>query len=115
MASQTDLIYVRRDQDGKIIEVSLQPEKGLEPCMASSEQSPTPQNEKSVNKRDFLFLSDLSTVRVLEDVIDLLISKDLITFTELPEVAQKKLLERRSVRTEIKGLDLLGDEQDEII
>jgi hypothetical protein len=41
---------------------------------------------------------DADFVRVLEDIIDLLIVKNLITITELPPEAQVKLLARRQVR-----------------
>ncbi len=42
--------------------------------------------------------TDTGLARVLEDLIDVLISKGLIQFTDLPESAQRKLLERRSTR-----------------
>jgi len=59
---------------------------------------------------DGLNESDLPFVRVLEDVIDLLIDKSLIRFTDLPLAAQNKLLQRRSTRERRQGLSLLVDE-----
>jgi hypothetical protein len=47
-------------------------------------------------------------VRVLEDLIDLLITRDVIRFTDLPLPAQEKLMERRSMRQSLGALDLLG-------
>lgn len=44
--------------------------------------------------------SDLSIVRVLEDLIDVLIEKGVFRFTDLPEMAQNKLLKRRGLRKE---------------
>ena len=41
---------------------------------------------------------DADFVRVLEDIIDLLIVKNVITITELPPEAQAKLMARRQVR-----------------
>ena len=41
---------------------------------------------------------DADFVRVLEDVIDALTSRNLINITDLPETAQAKLLERKSFR-----------------
>lgn len=49
--------------------------------------------------------SDASVVRVLEDLIDLLIAKQIILFTELPQDAQAKLLGRKELRAR------LGDDQ----
>jgi hypothetical protein len=51
-------------------------------------------------------------VRVLEDVIDLLVEKGVFRFTDLPAPAQEKLLSRRSLRSSLRGLNLLGEEGD---
>lgn len=42
--------------------------------------------------------TDLGFIRVVEDVIELLINKNIILFTELPEAAQKKMLLRQQLR-----------------
>ncbi len=55
--------------------------------------------------------SDLELVRVIEDLVDLLVDKGVILFTELPESAQKKVLARQQLRSRIGGsLNLLGDD-----
>lgn len=54
--------------------------------------------------------SDQAMVRVLEDLIDTLIGKDLLHFTDLPDAAQKKLLERRQLRRSGDALNLIEDE-----
>lgn len=46
--------------------------------------------------------SDLALVRVIEDLIDTLIEKGLIQFTDLPPAAQAKLLSRRETRAALK-------------
>lgn len=46
--------------------------------------------------------SDLALVRVIEDLIDTLIEKGLIQFTDLPAAAQAKLLSRRETRAALK-------------
>jgi hypothetical protein len=45
--------------------------------------------------------TDTSLVRVLEDLIDVLITRGVIQFTDLPEAAQAKLLERRETRASL--------------
>jgi hypothetical protein len=47
--------------------------------------------------------SDLAMSRVVEDLVDLLIEKGVIRFTDLPEAAQKKLLARTEARTDLAG------------
>ena len=51
--------------------------------------------------------------RVIEDLIDVLIEKKVFMFTDLPEGAQQKLLERRGLRKEFAYVDdLFGDQTD---
>ena len=57
--------------------------------------------------------SDLDMVRVLEDVIDLLCKNRAITFTDLPDAAQKKLTSRKSVRAGLNGIENLIADEDE--
>ncbi|WOG27998.1 hypothetical protein [Endozoicomonas sp. 8E] len=49
--------------------------------------------------------ADADFIRVLEDLIDLLIDKQIIQFTELPNPVQKKLLNRRRYREELRDQD----------
>lgn len=56
--------------------------------------------------------SDQTLIRVVEDLVDTLIRKDLLRFTDLPEAAQAKLLERRTLRRSVSALNLLRDEDD---
>jgi hypothetical protein len=49
---------------------------------------------------------DAEFVRVIEDVIDTLIVKNIINITELPEQAQAKLLARKSFRERISKSSL---------
>jgi hypothetical protein len=61
--------------------------------------------------------TDTSLVRVLEDLIDVLITRGVIQFTDLPEAAQAKLLERRETRAGLKNrLQLLPmDGNDDLV
>jgi hypothetical protein len=59
--------------------------------------------------------SDQGMVRVLEDLIETLIGKNLIHFTDLPEAAQTKLLERRSLRRSVNALHLFRDDDQKLI
>lgn len=53
------------------------------------------------DKANALSQTDTSLVRVLEDLIDVLITRGVIQFTDLPEPAQAKLLERRETRASL--------------
>ena len=63
--------------------------------------------------RQRLSLSDGETIRVIEDVVDVLIRKKLLLLTDLPQAAQKKLMERQRMRSELGALgNLVIDEED---
>lgn len=56
-----------------------------------------------------LSLTDADLARVTEDLIDVLIDRGVIQFTDLPVAAQNKLLQRRQTRATLANrLDLLG-------
>ena len=69
-------------------------------------------NHPEQEQREKLLKSDLALARVMEDLIDVLIEKGVIMFTDFPEGAQKKLLERRGVRKEFSYVQtLFGNEE----
>ena len=56
-----------------------------------------------------LALTDAELARVTEDLIDVLIDRGVIQFTDLPVAAQNKLLQRRQTRATLANrLNLLG-------
>ena len=58
--------------------------------------------------------SDLALARVIEDLIEVLIEKKLIMFTDFPPGAQRKLLDRRGLRKEFDLVeDLFGGGEEE--
>lgn len=57
--------------------------------------------------------SDAETIRIIEDLVDLLIQKKLILLTDLPEAAQQKLMQRQYMRNELSVMgNLMVDEED---
>lgn len=56
--------------------------------------------------------ADAEFVRVLEDLIDTLIMKNVIRHTDLPDAAQRKLMLRKGLRNRMQGaLNLLGGDE----
>lgn len=105
--------YVKRDDTGRITAVNLEPGEGLvEMPIHSAELLEFMRNAGM--EQGALQESDMRLVRVLEDLIDLLIDRDVIRFTDLPQPAQEKLLERRSMRQTLGSLDLLGGSNETI-
>ena len=73
-------------------------------------QSPENGNQQALAT---LQKSDLEMVRVLDDLIYLLMRKGVIAITDLPPMAQVKLLNRANARQELGGLEQLlgGDDR----
>lgn len=104
------MFYVSRHADGSIQSVSRQPQAGSE---ALEETHPDIQQFfKSTAAAEPGFEAvDAGFVRVLEDLIDTLILKNVIHQTDLPAAAQKKLMVRKGLRNRIHGaLNLLGND-----
>ncbi len=56
--------------------------------------------------------SDLEMARITEDLIDLLIGRNIINFTDFPNMAQRKLINRRALRSNMSALtNLVSDEE----
>jgi hypothetical protein len=102
--------YVYRNSDGRIISLSDEAPtvNGEELDLSDPEVLEFLQNAKNE-----LSSSDSDTIRVIEDLIDVLIRKKLILLTDLPVPAQQKLTERQRMRNELNVLDnLMVDEED---
>ena len=102
--------YIRRDTQGQI--ASLHRESvGTAEFLADEH----PEVQAFVGnadgaQQDFSRL-DADFVRVIEDVIDTLIVKNLINITDLPEQAQAKLFARKSFRERVSKSSLRLFEQ----
>lgn len=79
--------------------------------MSDHPQSPPPSDADAVGHQS-LASSDAGLARVTEDLIDILIHRGVIQFTDFPPAAQAKLLERRQTRATLsRRLQLLDDDE----
>ena len=109
------MAYVERDEKGEIIAIyeSLQ-ENATEFIALDSPElvNYIVQSAKSEDARAVLSNSDIALVRVLEDLINTLIDKKVILFTDLPIAAREKLSTREKIRGHLNTLDnLMGDDE----
>jgi hypothetical protein len=105
-------VYVRRDAAGDIVSMSRVPvDDHPEACPA--DRIEVVAFLKLLSPRNAALLeSDLSLIRALEDLIDVLIQKDVLRLTDLPVSVQTKLLSRRRLRSSLRSLSLLGSDGD---
>jgi hypothetical protein len=105
-----DRAYVRRDGDGNIVAVS----EVADAAHAEGVDFEDPSLQsflESIGGSSALGATDQDFIRVLEDVVELLIAKSVILFTELPESAQEKILQRQRLRSKLsEALDLLDND-----
>lgn len=106
-------MYVKRDHSGHIQTISRESSDEISEFLADdSEELQLFFSRPADSRRKTLAETDLEMARVLEDLVGLLIERNLIRFTDLPAAAQTKLLSRRELRRETQGMDLLDDADD---
>ncbi|APX92886.1 tryptophan synthase subunit beta like protein [Halomonas sp. 1513] len=110
-------MYVERDKDGNIVTISREATADCKEYVASDslEISLFLGNKVVIEETDQLRESDLEFVRVLEDVIEVLMNKGLISFTDLPDAARDKLLTRQNLRRRVNDVGLMDDSDSGVI
>lgn len=103
---------VLRDSFGRIRAVFSEP--GCPACSQIDENAPElleflaqHSDNPLSSAKDALSFTDGELIRVIEDVVEVLIEKNLIMFTDLPEAAQIKLNSRARIREDMRHLHSL--------
>jgi hypothetical protein len=95
------MLYIRRNEQGEIAEIDFSPGPDLEEIILFDPQlkrflTDSPHSESLI--KSVLDQLDLDMVRVIEDLVDVLIEKEILLFTDLPQAVQNKLLFKKSIR-----------------
>ena len=95
------MLYALRNTQGRIVSLSETMQEGAEPADLKNPDvlAFLSVNDDTVTPDAYLGHSDLAIARIVEDLIELLVSRNLIIFTDLPDAAQRKLLTRKLART----------------
>ncbi|MCE5264132.1 MAG: hypothetical protein LLG97_11430 [Deltaproteobacteria bacterium] len=107
------MLYVERSPEGKIsaLHSSPRPNADEHKTIVDEEVLEFLHTTVSADSRKLLLsLSDMGIIRLLEDLIDLLIQKNIILFTELPEQARDRITERKRLRETMTSQDLMVDD-----
>ena len=107
------MFYVERNQNGEIVTLRREADKpGMEGKQSIDDEilEFLGSKEQSDHLHQILASSDVAVMRILEDLVDLLIKKNLIMFTELPVDAQIKLQDRRQMRQKIRKETLMVED-----
>lgn len=107
--------YVRRDPKGQVAAVFAEPQADADEFVglgAEELRAFLGDPDDRGDARRTLTESDFELVRVLEDLIAVLLDKNVIQPTDLPPQAHAKLLKRRQLRGELEALVGLVAEDD---
>ena len=107
------MLYVKRDDAGNIIGLHNKPEPGAEEQKSIMDEEILEFLNRNIDadpRVHLLSLSDIGIIRILEDLINLLVRKNIILFTELPEEAQEKIRNRKRLREKISPDHLMVDD-----
>lgn len=117
--------FVARDENHRIIAIynksSEQAKEELPPTNSEvlnflfNDQTMPVKPEKSNFMEEFneMRISDLGLIRVLEDLINVLIEKEVILITDLPEPAVARLQTRKIIRTRLEMISKVLDDEKE--
>ena len=103
-------MYIKRNAAGELIAISKEASAGFTETLDDDapELLAFLQQAKTAQQLA-LEQTDQTMARVLEDVVNLLVEQGVIRFTDLPDAAQHKLLNRRELRGKRQGIELLDD------
>jgi hypothetical protein len=107
--------YILRDKAGRIVAAGNEPLDGAGELIDAGSPELHAFLQTLGEAKGVFETSDLKLIRAIEDVIDVLIQKNLICITDLPQAVQSKLLERRSLRHSLNALKLFGDDDQGIL
>ena len=104
------MAYVLKNAQGEVVAVSANENLGADWIFAEdTSKEYLDFLERSLTKSDPFRESDIHLARVLEDLITLLIERNMIRFTDFPAGAQKRLNDRESLRKKTQLSSLLDD------
>lgn len=105
--------YIQRNDHGEIIELCDAPSAEAIEFLDQAEPEVLSFLERTQKisqlKRD-LRSTDLETVRVLEDLIEVLLGKGVITEADIPDSARDKLDRRKQLRAALRESPLVSDD-----
>ena len=94
--------FIKRNDDGSIHSIAQQQDDVYREYLPATDPHIAiflQEKEGQKPSQEALQASDRDIPRITEDLIYLLISKNIILFTELPETVQNKLLRREKLRS----------------
>lgn len=112
------MLYAKRDTNGNIVNLSDTPTADADEVVNATDDEVIGfifNNSSTTLSKKILTETDAGMIRIVEDLIELLIQKNLIMFTDLPNAAQQKILMRNQIRSVFQPGDPLLVDDDELL
>lgn len=103
------MLYIKRNAKGEIVTLSKEPTPECSETIATNSPEVFAFLAQQTGQSAQMIASDLAFVRVVEDMLEVLLEKGVLSFTDLPAAAQSKVMERKSLRAR-NDVNLLGDD-----
>ncbi|MGA4494219.1 tryptophan synthase subunit beta like protein [Vreelandella venusta] len=105
------MLYIKRNAQGEIVMLSKEPSPECNDTINDDSSEVFAFLAEQTGQSAQFIASDLAFVRVVEDMLEVLLEKGVISFTDLPPAAQSKIMERKSLRSR-NDVNLLSDDGD---
>ncbi|AYF34510.1 tryptophan synthase subunit beta like protein [Vreelandella alkaliphila] len=105
------MLYIKRNAQGEIVMLSKEPSPECNDTINDDSPEVFAFLAEQTGQSAQFIASDLAFVRVVEDMLEVLLEKGVISFTDLPPAAQGKIMERKSLRSK-SDVNLLSDDGD---
>lgn len=109
------MLYIERDLNGKIIGIHNEPTQDAHEAKTVMDSEVIEFLNSTGLKESWkpvFNILDQNLIRVLDDLVDLLVEKKVILFTDLPYEAQEKIKERKVIRKKLKNSEFIVDDND---
>ncbi len=104
------MVFVKRDVNNHIIAIfDKNTDEHCEELPPSNKEVLVFLTKCNVNDRADFLKADLDLIRVIEDLIQVLIAKNVIAITDFPIAAIEKLMSRSKIREQYKGISGIMD------
>ena len=110
--------YVKRDAQGTIVNLTTQSDNVSEWLESSDPEIIRFLNQESPDVGEVLHAlshSDAEMIRVIEDLIDILIDKQVLRYNDLPDAVRRKIDARSNLRITLNNLGGLLVDKDDIL
>lgn len=103
------MLYIKRNAHGEIVMLSKEPSPECNDTIAADSPEVFAFLAQQTGQSAQMIASDLAFVRVVEDMLQALLDRGILSFTDLPPAAQEKVLARKTLRAK-KDVNLISDD-----